>query len=74
MSGAYSDKGLCSCPSFLLSQESRFPAPGQALRLRSAQGERGPFVLSGARQGGVEAWMPDHVRHDGSPLHGENLV
>ena len=25
-----------------------------------------PFVLSVARKGGVEAGMPDHVRHDDS--------
>ena len=45
------------------------PAPGQALRLRSAtlRTNGQPFVLSVARKGGVEAWMPDHVRHDGNP-------
>ena len=57
-----------SLSSFRRKPESRRPAAGQALRLRSAtlRANVRPFVLSVARKGGVEAWMPDQVRHDGS--------
>ena len=55
-------------------REARFSAAGQALRLRSAPPFVGTqarlrangrsFVLSVARKGEVEAWIPGHTQHD----------
>ena len=64
---------LCSRPSFRRKQAPGPSLPDRPFDFAPLRANVRPFVLSVARKGGVEAWMPDHVRHDANGTQGYNL-